>query len=101
VTLNDLARHLPPREDLARFLASAASAARPAPSSTGTMLGMLGLGVVIGAVAASFMTPKTGAELRRQLSSRVDDVRRQIRHTADRVATPTNGGRDHRDAEHP
>lgn len=68
--LTDVVRSLPVARDL---IQSAASVLQPRPRSSATVgIAMLGLGMALGAGVALVFTPKSGRELRRQISTRLN-----------------------------
>jgi len=76
MTLTDVLRSLPASRDL---IESGVNALRPAPHrSIVGHFGTLGLGLAIGAGIALLCAPKSGRDLRRQLSSRLDGVAERL-----------------------
>ena len=69
-TTAKLMNYLPDRNDLA----SALGLQRSQPLGLLFGLGLLGTGVLIGSVAALLLTPRSGADMRRDLKHRMDDV---------------------------
>lgn len=76
MTLTDILRSLPASRDL---IESAAYALRPAPNrSVAAHVGTLGLGLAVGAGIALLCAPKSGRDLRRQLSERLDGMAQRM-----------------------
>jgi hypothetical protein len=80
MTLYDMVRNLPTRsEDVMR-----AAGYRRDPGtmySLSTSLGLLGLGVAVGAGMALLYAPETGQKLRRRLASRLDEAMSSYRQS--------------------
>jgi hypothetical protein len=89
MTLQDLARYLPTREEISRI---ASARARYTGSD---IVGALGLGALVGAAIALLYAPKTGRELRDDISRRVEDLRETTRGAGHNGGT----GRYSREAE--
>jgi hypothetical protein len=86
MTLTDLLRSLPASRDL---IDSAAHALRPAPQrSIASHLGTLGLGLAIGAGIALLCAPKSGRELRRHLSARLDGAAERLKEAEVSLGQP-------------
>ena len=73
MTFTEIVRSLPASRDLVH---SAVLALRPAPRprSLAGHAGTLGIGIALGAGIALLCAPSSGRELRRQLSTRFDDI---------------------------
>jgi hypothetical protein len=72
MTFTEIVRSLPASRDLVQ---SAVLALRPAPRRNLTgHVGTLGLGIALGAGVALLYAPKSGRELRRQISARIDET---------------------------
>ena len=73
-TTERLMSYLPDRTDIASVLGVQRS------QSLGVLvgLGLLGAGMLIGSVAALLLTPRSGADLRRDLKHRMDDVLQRV-----------------------
>jgi hypothetical protein len=83
MTFTDIIRSLPVSRDLVQ---SAALALRPTPRRSLTAhVGTLGLGIALGAGVALLCAPKSGRDLRRQLSERFDGAADDLEETAERM----------------
>lgn len=86
MTLTDVVRSLPASRDL---LESAAHALRPAPHrSVAAHFGTLGLGLAVGAGIALLCAPKSGRDLRRQLSARLDGAAARLEEAGASLGQP-------------
>jgi len=78
MTFTEIVRSLPASRDLVH---SAVLALRPAPRrSLAGHAGTLGIGIALGAGIALLCAPRSGRELRRQISTRFDDI---VHHPAE------------------
>jgi len=83
MNFTDIVRSLPVSRDLVQ---SAVLALRPAPRRSLTAhVGTLGLGLAVGAGVALLCAPKSGRDLRRQLSERFEGAADDLEETADRM----------------
>jgi len=72
MTFTEIIRSLPASRDLVH---SAVLALRPAPRrNLAGYAGTLGIGITLGAGLALLFAPRSGRELRRQISTRFDDI---------------------------
>jgi hypothetical protein len=77
MSLNDVARYLPTRDEVARLIASRAC------YTPSDLASALLIGGAIGAGIALFYAPKSGRELRGQLSGRMAQMRSGIARAAE------------------
>jgi hypothetical protein len=83
MNFTDIVRSLPVSRDLVQ---SAVLALRPAPRRSLTAhVGTLGLGLAVGAGVALLCAPKSGRDLRRQLSERFEGAADDLEETAERM----------------
>ena len=83
MTFTDIVRSLPVSRDLVQ---SAVLALRPTPRRSLTAhVGTLGLGIALGAGVALLCAPKSGRDLRRQLSERFDGAADYLGETAEHM----------------
>jgi len=92
MNIDDLLQSLPSREDIAKALGGRNSGMSGWTSSSSTtsdllpLLGIFGTGLLFGAGLAMLLTPKTGRELRRELSEKMGEYGNQARHMAEEAA---------------
>ena len=79
MTATRFTQYLPAREDVLDTLGLRPSRA----SGPFVGLALLGAGLVIGSAFALLLTPRSGAELRRELRDRFDDMRNRIQSRPD------------------
>jgi hypothetical protein len=77
---DEFSRYLPTRDEVARMIASRSS------YTSADLAGALLIGAVLGAGAALFYAPKSGRELRYDLSGRVAQMRNQMARAAEEQA---------------
>jgi hypothetical protein len=76
MTLTDVVRSLPVARDI---IQSAASVLQPSVRSSATVsVATFGLGMALGAGVALLCAPKSGRELRRQISARLDGAGHEV-----------------------
>jgi hypothetical protein len=80
MNLNEFSRYLPTRDEVARIIASRAC------YTSSDLTGALLIGAAIGAGIALLYAPKSGRELRGQVSGRVQQMRNGISRTAEEQA---------------